>query len=117
MERIIQIKSLIVMTSIGISKEEQAMPQQLLCDLCFAALSQPQDLNDHLAETIDYAAVSQRVQDIARERPRKLIETLADELSRILLNEFHLQWIELTIRKFILPDTEYVAVTVRRDAR
>jgi FolB domain-containing protein len=115
MERIIQIKALQLITSIGISKEEQAKPQRLLCDLHFAAFSQPEELHDDLSSTIDYAVVSQRVQEIARERPRKLIETLADDISKLLFTEFHLRWIELTIRKFILPDSEYVAVTVRRE--
>lgn len=114
-ERIITIKSLSVTTSIGISKEEQAVPQQLLCDFRFAKSSQLEELNDDLAATIDYAQVCERVQEIAGDHPRKLIETLADEITSSFIREFQLHWIELTIRKFILPNTEYVAVTVRRE--
>ena len=47
---------------------------------------------------------------------RKLIETLADQLAAALLAEFSLRWIEITIRKFILPNAEWVSVSIRREA-
>ncbi len=116
MERIISIKSQSIVTTIGVFKEEQSVAQQLLCDLSFAAPYQPENLQDDLAATIDYAHVYQRIHEIAGEHPRKLIETLADDITLSLLREFKLRWIELTIRKFILPNTEYVAVKVRRES-
>jgi len=116
MERIISIKSQSIVTTIGVSKEEQAVAQHLLCDVCFAGSYQLENLQDDLAATIDYAHVYQRVHEIAGEHPRKLIETLADDITLSLLREFKLRWIELTIRKFILPNTEYVAVKVRRES-
>jgi dihydroneopterin aldolase len=44
----------------------------------------------------------------------KLIETLADGLAAHLLATFPIERIRLEIRKFILPDTRYVAVSVVR---
>ena len=114
MKRIITIQGLSLLAHVGVPDEELAQPQQLCFDLQFAAVSQPQELHDDLALTVDYAGVSQRVVSIVQEHPRRLIETLADEITAILLEEFQLRWIEVTIRKFILPNTEYVAVTVRR---
>lgn len=113
-ERVIGIQGLEVMAHIGVPEEERAVPQRLLIDLRFAASVQPEVLKDDLSLTVDYAAVNLRVSEIVSEYPRKLIETLADDLSEILLQEFSLGWIELTIRKFILPQTEWVSVTVRR---
>jgi hypothetical protein len=55
------------------------------------------------------------VANIAADHPRKLIETLADELADRLIAEFSLRWIEVTIRKFILPQTDWVSVSVRRE--
>ena len=113
-ERIIGIQGLEIMARIGVPDAERAEPQRLLLDLRFAASDQPERLNDDLSLTVDYAAVSLRVIEIVNEYPRKLIETLADELTERLLAEYSLRWIELTIRKFILPQTEWVSVTVRR---
>jgi FolB domain-containing protein len=113
-ERVIGIQGLEVMAHVGVPEAERVAPQRLLIDLRFAAALQPEKLQDELDQTVDYAAVSLRVNEIVSEYPRKLIETLADDLTEILLQEFSLRWIELTIRKFILPQTEWVSVTVRR---
>jgi FolB domain-containing protein len=116
MERIIGIQGLEVMARVGVSDAERAEPQRLLLDLRFAAVTHPERLNDELDQTVDYAAVTLRVSEIVAERPRKLIETLADDLSEILLQEFSLSWIEVTVRKFILPQTESVSVSTRRES-
>ncbi|HLB34142.1 MAG TPA: dihydroneopterin aldolase [Chthoniobacterales bacterium] len=116
MKRVIEIKGLSLMAHIGVPKEERIHAQKLLIDVRCAALLQPEELKDDLSSTVDYAAVSQRLEEIAQERSRHLLETLADEMTIALLTEFQLAWIELKIRKFILPNTEYVAVTVSREA-
>ena len=115
MERIITINGLSLMACVGVPDEELAAPQRLCFDLRFAALFQPAELNDDLSATVDYSKVSQRVEEIAHARARRLIETLADEIAAKLLEEFQLRWMEITLRKFILPNTEFVAVTVRRE--
>lgn len=115
MERIITIQGLSVLSYVGVPAEEREKAQQLCFDLRFAAVLQPETLNDDIGATLDYAAVSQRLVELVQMRPRKLIETLADEITDFLLTEFSLRWIEVTVRKFILPNTEHVAVTVRRE--
>ena len=116
MERIISIQGLEIMSHVGVPEEERVIAQRLLFDLRFAALVQPEVLHDEITQTVDYHAVSLKVTELSEVRHRKLIETLADELAESLLSEFHLSWIEVTIRKFILPNTEWVAVTTRREA-
>jgi FolB domain-containing protein len=114
-ERVISIRGREVFAHVGVPEGERLVRQRLLIDLRFASGVQPPDLNDDLDLTVDYAAVSQRVADIVEEYPRRLIETLADELGSQLLEEFSLRWIEVTIRKFILPQTEWVSVSIRRE--
>jgi len=116
MERIIGIQGQEVMAYVGVPDEERASAQRLLIDLRFAASAKQEVLHDDLTLTIDYHVVSLRVSEIVAESPRNLIETLADELSERLLKEFSLSWIELTIRKLILPQTEWVSVSIRRES-
>lgn len=116
MERIIEIKGLSVAAFIGVPDEERKQEQRLCFDLRFVALLQPKMLNDNIIATVDYAAVSQRLEQIVQEQPYRLIETVADEITETLLEEFRLRWIEVTVRKFILPNAEYVAVSLRREA-
>ncbi|MCX6958250.1 MAG: dihydroneopterin aldolase [Verrucomicrobiae bacterium] len=115
MERIITIQGLSVLSYVGVPSEEREQAQRLSFDLRFAALLQPATLNDDIVATVDYAAVSQRLVELVQMRSRRLIETLADEIAEALLAEFSLRWVEVTVRKFILPNTEHVAVTVCRE--
>lgn len=113
-ERIIEIRGLEVSACVGVPEEERSAPQRLLLDLRFASLDQPDDLGDDINLTVDYHALFLKVKEMAGGRPRKLIETLADEIAATLRDEFRLRWIEVTVRKFILPATEWVSVTTRR---
>jgi dihydroneopterin aldolase len=64
---------------------------------------------------VDYFAVSQRITALAAEKPRQLIERLADDIAVAVLKEFAVRRIEVTVRKFILPNTEHVAVHCVRE--
>jgi len=114
-ERVIEIRGLAVMARVGVPEEERSAPQRLLLDLRFAARNQPADLRDDIAATIDYFDLSRQVIAFAGERPRKLIETLGDELADRLITGYPLRWIEITVRKFILTDAEWVSVSIRRE--
>jgi dihydroneopterin aldolase len=74
-------------------------------------------LSDEIDATIDYAAVCVRLSDLANEKPRRLIETLAVDMVNSLLNEFGASAATVQIRKFILPNTEHVGVRCHRVAR
>lgn len=113
-DRVIEVRGLEVDACIGVPDEERAIPQKLLLDLRFTSTEQPHEPDDEITWTIDYHDVVTRAELLVAKRPRKLIETLADELSAMLIREFPLAWVEVTVRKFILPRTEWVGVTVRR---
>ena len=59
--------------------------------------------------------MARAVQALTLARPRKLIETLVEEIAAELLVRFSLSAIEIELRKFILPDTAFVAVRIRRE--
>ena len=63
---------------------------------------------------MNYYEVSLRVKQLAAERPRKLIETLAEEISDMILREFAVVELVLEIEKFILPDTDFVGLRMSR---
>ena len=114
-ERILSVKGLQVLSRIGVTGEERSVPQELLLDLRFASLDQPADLGDEISRTTDYHALALRASAIATDGERRLIETLAEDLASALLAGFGLRWIEVTVRKFILTDAEWVSVEIRRE--
>jgi len=111
---LIEISGLEVMAQVGVPDEERAAAQKLEFDIVIFPEKGLAGLNDEIDNTVDYFAVSERVKEISAEKPRKLIETLAEEIAEALLAEFPLALIRVKIRKFILSDTKHVAVEIAR---
>jgi len=111
----ILIAGLRVKTRIGVPDEERLDEQELEFDLRIQPARAFVEMLDRLEDTIDYAKVCERVAEIASTKPRKLIETLADEIAEMILNEFHARRVEVELRKFILPQTRHVAVRCVRE--
>ena len=111
----ILIAGLRVKTRIGVPDEERLDEQELEFDLRIQPARAFVEMQDRLEDTIDYAKVCERVAEIASAKPRKLIETLADEIADMILNEFHARRVEVELRKFILPQTRHVAVRCVRE--
>lgn len=110
----IRISALRLTTHIGVPEAERAGSQVLEADVTLRIRRRFEAMNDDIAATIDYAAVAARLQQIAAERPRRLIETLAAELAACVLEEFQAIGVTIELRKRILPDTDHVAVRLVR---
>jgi dihydroneopterin aldolase len=112
----IQIEQLEISAHIGVPDAERAEAQRLTASLTLEPARGFGALSDDLARTVDYFAVCQAVRELAAAHPRRLIETLAEEIAGMLLRRFAVGTVEVEIRKYILPDTRYVAVRLRREA-
>lgn len=110
----IHITGLRLTTNIGVPDEERASPQVLEADITLRVSTRFEEMHDEIAATIDYAAVAARLQALAAERPRKLIETLAAEIAACVLDEFKASGATVELRKRILPGTDHVAVRLVR---
>jgi len=91
--------------------EERSSPQTLEISVRFplpgfSAAAEKDDIES----SIDYQKVYETIHQVAAARPRKLIETLAKDLQNALKEKFQLEWVDIEIRKFILPDTEAVVL-------
>ena len=111
----IHIARLELSSRIGVPDEERAHPQRLTVSLTLSCARRFSDLSDDIARTVDYFEICQAVQALAAERPRKLIETLAEEIAALILSRFAVTAVDVDLRKYILPETEYVSVHVRRE--
>jgi len=111
----IRIQDLELMARVGVPDEERAQPQRLTVSLVLQSSRNFGDLGDDLARTVDYAAVCEELRRFVSNRREKLIETLAHEMAEHLLRNFELVRVELELRKFILPETRYVAARVTRE--
>lgn len=110
----ILVSGLELSAQIGVPEAERAEPQRLTVSLVLVPSAPLTQLNDDLGRTVDYYALTRRVRQIAGERPRKLIETLAEDICTCILEEFSVHSLEVELRKYILADTEFVAVRIAR---
>jgi phosphoglycolate phosphatase/dihydroneopterin aldolase len=111
----IVIDSLELSSQIGVPDDERVSPQRLTVNLTLEPEEGFSNLGDDIVRTVDYFAVSKAVQALARERPRRLVETLVCEIADMILARFRVRSVEVELRKYILPDTGFVAVRIRRD--
>lgn len=106
----IQIKGLKVLTHIGVPDEERASAQQIEIDVLVDTRKAFGKMNDDLSLTVDYVDMCNQITALAGEKPRKLIETLANETATMLINKFPINSAIVEIRKFIVPNTQFVSV-------
>jgi len=115
MQDCIIVSQLEVMARVGVPPAERGAPQRLTISLRMEPERGLAELADNLGNTIDYAVVCDVVRREAEGKPRHLIETIAEEVAVLLLSRFPLHAVEVEVRKYILPATEYVAVRLRRE--
>lgn len=111
----IQIQGLEISAHIGVPDEERAVPQKLTFNLTLWPIRSMRDLGDDIACAVNYATVCSEVRKFVGTKSGKLIETLANALALHLLETFDIRRITIELRKYILPDVEFVSVTVTRD--
>jgi 7,8-dihydroneopterin aldolase/epimerase/oxygenase len=111
----IRIEKLEVFARIGVPDDERVSPQRLIFNLTFWPVRLASELEDEIGRAVDYAAVCEETKGFVQARSDRLIETLADALARHLLEIFEIRRITIELRKFVLPDVEFVSVTVTRE--
>ena len=108
------INELEVWYHVGVPDAERAAAQRLLLTVEMEREFTAAAAGDDLRETIDYYAVSRRLLGFGAGRSWKLIETLAVEIAGMVGKEFGAARVRVEVKKFILPETRYVAVRVER---
>ena len=110
----ITISDLEVRYHVGVPDAERAQPQRLLLSVELEHDFAQAAATDDLAQTINYYAVSRRLIEFGAGRSWKLIETLAVQIAELLLAEFKPARVRVQVKKFIIPEAQFVAVTVER---
>ena len=71
--------------------------------------------SDKVADTIDYEQVALKIRDLAASEHFRLVETLAERIARLLLDEFGAPWLKVSVAKIgILGNAKFVGVTIER---
>ena len=111
----ILVRDLRVEVLIGIHKRERHVAQTVSIDLDIGLPGNAVFASDRVADTIDYEQVALRIKVLAGSGHFKLVETFADRIARLLIDEFKAPWVKVSAAKIgILPNTKFVGVSIER---
>jgi dihydroneopterin aldolase len=93
------LRGLAIECIIGFIDWERRVKQTVIIDLELPVDCRNAALTDEVTDTLDYKRVAKRVIAFVEESQFKLVETLAQRLALLLLSEFGVEWIRLSINK------------------
>jgi FolB domain-containing protein len=110
----ITIRGLELWTQLGVPDAERDRPQRVLATIELATSCASPTQTDDVSHALDYARVAAVVKQLAAARPRKLIETLAEDIAQSILREFHPEQVTVELQKFPFTDAQSVSVKITR---
>ncbi len=100
---------------IGFIDWERRVQQKVVLDLEFPTDCARAAASDAVADTVDYKQIAKRVLAYVGESQFQLIETLAHRLALLLLAEFGLEWIRISLNKpGAIRHSRDIGVTIER---
>jgi 7,8-dihydroneopterin aldolase/epimerase/oxygenase len=93
------LRGLSVECIIGFVDWERRTPQTLLIDLEMPCDCERAARRDEVADTLDYKQVAKRILAWVPTTQFNLVETLAHRLALLLLAEFSLEWVRISVNK------------------
>ncbi|CAL1241403.1 dihydroneopterin aldolase [Candidatus Methylocalor cossyra] len=96
---IIFLRGLQIETVIGVFEWERKIKQTIVVDLEMATDVRKAAATDAIADALDYKAVAKRIIAFVEESQFFLVETLAERIAGILLEEFGIPWVRLSLNK------------------
>ena len=96
---IIFLRDLRVETVIGIWEWERKIRQTVSIDLEMSTDIRKAAASDSVADTLDYKSVAKRIQAFVGDSSFQLVETLAEKIVAIVIDEFGVTWVRLRVNK------------------
>ena len=102
---------------LGVFEWEQEKPQTIWMDLELAIDAARAARRDEVADAVDYGRLVTSIKQLAQGRSFKLLETLAETIASMVLQEFQTTRVKVRVKKRALPGIDYAAVEVERTRR
>ena len=96
---IIYLTDLRIKTVIGVYDWEREIKQEIVIDLEMGSDIRAAAASDDIEDTLDYKSVAKRVIAYVEASSFQLVETLAERIAAIILDEFNVPWLRLRLNK------------------
>ena len=112
------LRDLRIRTIVGIWEWERRLPQVVSIDLDMAADIRRAAASDDIKDTLDYKAVSRRIKAFVADSRFNLIETMAEQVAAIIIDEFGVTWVRVAVHKpWAIRGSRDVGLVIERGAR
>lgn len=96
---IVYIRDLKIDTVIGIFDWERAIRQTVSIDIEMATDIKKAAASDRIEDALDYKSVAKRIIAYVESSDFQLVETLAERITEIILEEYPVPWLRLRLSK------------------
>ncbi|WP_019613557.1 dihydroneopterin aldolase [Psychromonas ossibalaenae] len=115
---IVFIKQLEVISTIGVYDWEKSLQQKLYFDLEMAFDNRPAAADDDIDLALNYFSVSETVNKFAQTHQFELLETMAERVASLIMEQYPVPWIKVTLHKpGALPKAQSLGVQIERGTR
>ncbi|MDT4332246.1 dihydroneopterin aldolase [Methylomonas sp. MED-D] len=115
---IIFLGGLEIDTLIGIYEWERKIKQKVVLDIEMGFDIRPAAASDDIAHALDYKTVSDRVVAFVEDSEFFLVETLIEEIAKLLRSEFPIPWVRITLnKKGAISRARDVGIVIERGQR
>lgn len=112
---IVYIRDLRIDAVIGIYDWERRIHQQINVNLEMGWDNRPAAESDDIKDTLNYKAAAKLVKQLVEKSEFQLVETLAERIAELLLEEMNIPWIKVSLGKpMAVTDSKEVGVTIER---
>ncbi len=109
------IRNLVIQTIIGIHPSERTTPQTVLVSLELETETTTAAADDDIVNALDYERLALRVREFVSQAEFQLIETLAERLASLVLEDLRVTQVSIEVQKpGAIPNAETVGVRIQR---
>ena len=115
---LIEVRGLKLKGRVGVTPEERTAPQPVTISIAVRADTRLASATDDITATLDYDQIVRRISNIVSDEEFQLIETLADRIARLLLEDDRALDCWVRVAKPSAPlseDVDEVAVEITRN--
>ena len=114
-QRHIFIRDLVQSCNIGVYRHERDAPQRVRLNIDLAIADDAAGATDRLADTVSYEQIVDRARAIVNARHYNLVETLAEALAAMCLDDPRVRAARIRVEKLdVFADTGAVGVEIER---
>ena len=93
------LSSLTTECIVGIWDWERRVKQRVVLDIEMAGDIRRAAASDRIEDTLDYKKVSKRVQAFVEASEYQLVETLTEQIAKLIVQEFDVPWVRVRLNK------------------